>query len=905
MQIKLFIFFLSLFSCNILCASEQLCFDHYGTKDGLCCDFVLGVDQDSNGFIWAATQDGVSRFDGTYFKNYSKNRGGLMQNNVNCITKTSTGEIILGGGNGMLQSYELSSDTFLNKRFPELMEKHVKSVTGFSKLHDGTILLLSTSGVFKYDTIKSRFAKDSLLTGFTSPLFVKSFYQDRLGNYWVGTFDGLYVFSAQGKEKKFFLLSKDKAPASSIIELDSTHILVSTNMGGVWLFDVSKQQDVPIHEELKTPFKNVSVMLKDSKNRIWLGTWGYGLWRMDRLGEFIEIKTYGGENDLKKIHALFEDSDHSIWVGTQINGLFRHQSENNSKILHSSEMGFPNVDASCFIERADGNLYVGSDGNGAYLVTDSGRFVQPMKNFSVMGGSILSFCRWGGDSSLVSSWFGGIGKVSANGDVTIMPYGNLNNIVNSSKCVRFMRNGEIWVATQGDGVYVRRTDGRWDKISFVINKELTDRWVEDIEEAKDGAKWVVSPFNVWYCDGSDKRISSWQTVPNSSEPCILMDGACDEDGNLYVASICGVWRVSKETGELSRLDFLPEANYVSVHFDKQGFLWCDGTVGICRINLKKQTFRTITLPVDKYGKLFFQPRSIYESSKGNLFFGCSNGFIVLNTQSTESIESINSLIWSRAEGKRNGEKWLTLPICERIVHLDGDNEETRISFDVVSLSRTDVVCRYRLKGYEDAWQDLKGEREIVLKHLPSGNYELELSVYIDGHEENTSQLNLRVIVSSCWWHSWWFIAFLMVILFLLPGGLYMRTKHAKAINKPIASNDSKTDSPPVNPFMAQVMAVIEQKHANPEFSVEDLAKELGTSKSTLIRRLKPLTDLTPVELISVYRLKKADEMLRTQNVSVKEVSFLTGFSNPYYFSRKYKEYFGCPPSQQKERSNTK
>ena len=102
--------------------------------------------------------------------------------------------------------------------------------------------------------------------------------------------------------------------------------------------------------------------------------------------------------------------------------------------------------------------------------------------------------------------------------------------------------------------------------------------------------------------------------------------------------------------------------------------------------------------------------------------------------------------------------------------------------------------------------------------------------------------------------------------------------------------------------MQQVMAVIEQNYTNPEFSVEDLAKELGASKSTLIRRLKPLTDLTPVELISIYRLKKADEMLRTQNKPVKEVSFLTGFSNPYYFSRKYKEYFGYPPSQQKRES---
>lgn len=898
MRKKIFILFTILFSCRITCLSERLSFDHYRTQDGLCCDFVLGVEQDANGFIWVVTQNGVSRFDGIYFKNYSKNRGGLMQNNVNCITNTSAGEIVFGGDNGMLQTYELSADTFLSKRFPELMEKYVKSVTGFSTLHDGRALLLSTSGIFTYDTIKKCFAADSLLTDITSPLFVTSFYQDRLGNYWVGTFDGLHLFSRQGKELKSYLLSKDKAPASSIVELDSTHVLVSSNMGHVWLFDVSGH-DTPTCEEFNTPFRNVSVMLKDTKSRIWFGTWGYGLWRMDHFGKFTEIKTFGEDDDLKKVHALFEDSDHSIWVGTQVNGLFRYQAENNSRISHSSEMGYPNIDASCFLERSDGNLYVGSDGSGVHLVTAGGKYVEPESSFSNMGGSILSFCSWKEDSFLVSSWFNGIGKVSVGGEVTPIQYGNLTNIVNSSKCVRYMRNGEIWVATQGDGVYVRHVDGSWEKRKFNINSEIEDRWIEDMEENRDGTKWIVSPFNIWYCNGYDMRISSWKSDPNTSEPCILMDGVCDEEGDLYVATICGVLQASKETGDLSMLDFLPEASYTSVYLDKQGFLWCDGSAGIFCVNLKKRTFRKIPLPKDKYGNLFFQPRAIYESSKGNLFFGCSNGFIVLNPNDINSSGRLKCVTWSKVEGtKHNGERF-TLPIIERLVKVDGDNEETRISFDVVSLSGRDVVCCYRLKEYDNTWIDLKGKREIVLNHLPAGDYELELSVYVDGHENNPSQLCLKLSVASPWWQSWWFISLVVIILVMLSYGLFAWLRHVKTHANALGASNESEKEPPINPFMAQVMSTIDQNYTNPNFSVEDLTKELRVSKSTLIRKLKPLTDLTPAELIGVYRLKKADEMLRTMCMPIKEVSFLTGFSNPYYFSRKYKEYFGYPPSRQK------
>jgi transcriptional regulator GlxA family with amidase domain len=189
---------------------------------------------------------------------------------------------------------------------------------------------------------------------------------------------------------------------------------------------------------------------------------------------------------------------------------------------------------------------------------------------------------------------------------------------------------------------------------------------------------------------------------------------------------------------------------------------------------------------------------------------------------------------------------------------------------------------------------LDGKREIMLGHLSPGNYELQLSVCWEGQEKDASQLCMAVTVSSVWWQTRWFAVIVVLVVLMTLYGLRIRLKRKRS------SEDKVTEST-VDPFLQQVMDIIEQNYKNPEFSVENLAKELGTSKSTLIRRLKPLTDFTPVELIGVYRLKKADDMLRTTNAPVKEVAFMTGFSSQYYFSRKYKEYFGYPPSQNKER----
>jgi AraC-like DNA-binding protein len=69
------------------------------------------------------------------------------------------------------------------------------------------------------------------------------------------------------------------------------------------------------------------------------------------------------------------------------------------------------------------------------------------------------------------------------------------------------------------------------------------------------------------------------------------------------------------------------------------------------------------------------------------------------------------------------------------------------------------------------------------------------------------------------------------------------------------------------------------------------------SKSTLIRRLKSLTDKSPVEILSEYRLNKAKKRLENSSESVSEVAYQVGFNDPLYFSRKFKEAFGISPSK--------
>lgn len=89
--------------------------------------------------------------------------------------------------------------------------------------------------------------------------------------------------------------------------------------------------------------------------------------------------------------------------------------------------------------------------------------------------------------------------------------------------------------------------------------------------------------------------------------------------------------------------------------------------------------------------------------------------------------------------------------------------------------------------------------------------------------------------------------------------------------------------------------IIEQNISNHEFSVEKLALELGLSRVHLFRKLKYLINQSPMELIYSIRLKRAIDLIKTNNYTMSEVAYMTGFSSPSSFSTTFKKYYKESP----------
>lgn len=98
-------------------------------------------------------------------------------------------------------------------------------------------------------------------------------------------------------------------------------------------------------------------------------------------------------------------------------------------------------------------------------------------------------------------------------------------------------------------------------------------------------------------------------------------------------------------------------------------------------------------------------------------------------------------------------------------------------------------------------------------------------------------------------------------------------------------------------FLKKIIDVIQENLSSPTFDVIQLADALAMSKSSLYRKTKAIIGLSPVEFIRNVRLKQGVKMLKNKSVSISEVAYTCGFSNPKYFSTCFKEEFGVTPKE--------
>ena len=307
---------------------------NYTVNDGLPSNHVYGIVQDSTGFIWIGTDNGLSRFDGHSFRNYlhaGSNPASLSSNNIRRLAIDRRQRLWLSLDNGV-EIYDPGTETFehFDLKTPDSVAVEGQTIEIIED-SDGEIWISTVnSGVFRYSpesqhlTVYRHNPQDE---NSLSQDYVSTLYQSNDGTIWMGTYsEGLCAFSKT--DSRFTRYTKEQGLSSNSID----------------------------------------AITEDSYGNLWLGTVTSGLDCFDRTtGRFTNYDASRFDGRLMRIHALSETSPGELLVCTE-NGASRFRiSEQGLHPADASEAGFTRtgyISIYSALQDREGNLWFGSLNNG-------------------------------------------------------------------------------------------------------------------------------------------------------------------------------------------------------------------------------------------------------------------------------------------------------------------------------------------------------------------------------------------------------------------------------------------------------------------------------------------------------------------------------------------------------------
>lgn len=754
-------------------AEEYYTFQRYSTADGLCCNYVHDIEQDRNGFLWIATEYGLSRFDGMQFRNYYlEDHPSLCRNQILHLYTDKEGRLLLGSNNGVLLSYNEKTDCFDNLMPDDFHASYFKSVTGFYE-DEENLWTSTTNGLYVYNDEINKFDKHPTITDSTMNFFISAMEKDKYGRYLFGFYMGVRVFDKDGRHLKEYDEKLNIGElVSQVIKLDDENFLVTSFVDGVWIIGMEKDGRLKDPVRHNTPFKNVISVLRDAKGEFWFGTGGQGLWKAAYNGKSFDFRKIEPVNftkeELQKIHCIYEDKEGDIWVGTQNVGLLRCSSVKDAGSLHSVDVKFPIVDGTTFAEDEEGHLFVGADGHGVFQMDEHFNII---KNFTIEDGmtsnNVLSIKYDKEGYIWVAMWGGNLCRINlATGKVEDVPFEGVDKPYNTIKVVYPFSDGTVWACVAGDGIYERIKENEWRRLVLVADTgdfTYNDLWTEDICVSPTGVRWIITSRTVWrYENGEKFPVLPDGNKVSSYSPRTMLQGVCDDEGNLYVVSSQGIIRITEDGMSYSVLDFLPKGQYASILKGDDGVFWTAGSNGILSFDPNNKTMERLLIGKESQNRNYYTCRASFRDSRGDFYFGNSEGFVRLTPERVTHVFDVSYLKFSRlyVKGKRQPVGSDILPKSFDdigVLRLDYDDNPIEIKMDLIDFTDlNNVVLSYRLANFETEWNDLGNKREISLSHIPPGEYVLEVRANRQGMKGEYNCISLPIVVSPPWWQTWWF-----------------------------------------------------------------------------------------------------------------------------------------------------
>ena len=783
------------------CPGEQLPIKTYTTADGLARDHVTRIVQDSRGFLWFCTAEGLSRFDGYQFINYGT-RQGLPNRAVNDLLEARDGTYWVATFGGLARFAPASAESALGNAtrfvvFPLDEDERARDVTVLRQDRAGIVWCGTHNGLYRLEKAGDGWRATRVELGMPSAKpydrEVSSLLADRQGSVWVGAESGLYRSLPDGRVEHY--TTQQGLPGNAVLALleDRNGTLwVGTAAGLCRLVpnpDTSGRVVARVYTSADGLLNNLpSSLVQTSDGRIWVGEFG-GLVSLDPEGAPSGpagrgYTTAQGLSD-NAITALTEDSDGNLWIGSDSGGAMKLS--RGGFTTYREADGLNGVRIGSIIEDQAGELCVISGGTSlgskAFNLFDGARFVSSRINLPPGAGMTWGWYQTTFQDHLGDWWVntshgtyrypkatnGSLPASYPKRNYTTDDGLQTNDVFRQYEDAR----GDVWFSTLGNE---NAALARWSRADDSFHRYTPQD--DGVPPSAPTAFADDDGGNLWigfydgglarYRDGNFTAFSKSDGLPDGMVRGLYLD----HKKRLWVAtSLGGVARVDETFAAHPRFSVLTSGDGLAsdqvtcITEDEWGRIYLGTGRGVDRLDPETGHVKHYTsadgLP-DNFINVSFRDR------RGILWFGTLRGLARLVPVQDPPASPPPILISSLRAG--NTEHPVPELGTAEITSIELGPSENRIQAEFVSLSFSSgetLRYQYKLEGADKDWGAPTLQRNVNYANLAPGAYRfLVRAINADGIvSAQPATISFRVLPPI--WRRWWFIA--LAGLFVLSG----------------------------------------------------------------------------------------------------------------------------------------
>jgi ligand-binding sensor domain-containing protein len=769
-------------------------FVHLSSEHGLSNDNVNVVLQDRAGFIWAGTDDGLSRYDGHGFIAFQHDpavAGTLADSLVSALFEDSGGRLLAGTTSGLCE-FDRRTETF--------RVIFADAVTAMAETPAGVLWVGSRgNGLYRFDrpgATPVAYHPDPRDETSLSSDSIVSLHVDHDGRLWIATLNGgLDLFDAE--KNAFVRYRHDPANAQSLAD-DHLWGLAEDTEGALW---VATNAGVSILDPTRRTFRRqvflddagksaytTTAVYRDHAGTMWVGTDGGGLYRYVRSTDSFAV--YRSESTNREtlsgnvIRTIYQDSQRNLWMGTFNRGLsllrresalFRHYGHNAKDPTSLFANG-----VSSFMEEADGRIWLGTDPGGLH------RFDPGTGTFARQGSTDLSVMAIHRDRKgrlLVATYGGGLLQFDSSRETfaTIWRSATSGGPVSGDQVWKIEEDadGTLWLATDGGVVRIAAGTGAitYDRAPDSDPKAVDRNSVRDFTRDRNGDLWVASLGGLYRLSRDGKRVDYRHDArdPRSLSHDWVTSLHVDREGQLWAGTFGG----GLDRFDPSSNDFvayraahgLPSDVVLAILEDDAGALWLSTNRGLCRFDPRTGSGRAYGL-AQGLSTLQFSLGAALRTRQGRLLFGSNDGLYSFQPGEVAAAPRDNQLpvVLTSLRVFGASERRLPLPDREQ-VELPYQDNSFSLDFAVLDFTapRHDTYD-YKLLGVNNQWTSLGTRHNVTFSRLAPGRYTFLLRVDSDQASEEPSA-SLRIVIEPPFWSTWWWragcAAVLLVAVFVV------------------------------------------------------------------------------------------------------------------------------------------